>query len=53
MDGMYDAWLASPYTTEVEPPQCFDCGEWMECEVDADEDGAYVNSWCQACEDAS
>jgi hypothetical protein len=33
--------------------QCDDCGEWMEWDVDPDEDGAYVNSWCQACEDAS
>jgi hypothetical protein len=49
MEGFagYDGWLASPYTDQVEPPECGSCGDWMSVEVDGDEDGAYLVSWCE------
>lgn len=33
---------------EFEPPQCDDCGQWMACEEDADEDGPYLSTWCES-----
>jgi hypothetical protein len=47
----YDEWLAAPYADEYEPPECDDCGAWMECEVEADEDGEYLMTWCVRCEE--
>lgn len=47
----YDAWLSAPYTEQIEPPECPDCGNYMDGEEDADEDGPYWSSWCPACEE--
>lgn len=37
---------------EYEPPQCDGCGEWMSFEEDGDEDGPYLATWCEPCDEA-
>jgi hypothetical protein len=49
----YDAWLEAPYADQVEPPECNICGGPMTLEEEADEDGPYLMTWCDDCEETA